>query len=355
MNNTIKSVLLDVGVNVGVLEVLKTDEEFLFDDFKQVWVFLKGLKNVGEVGFDILWVLSENVHNDRYADDCFGFEFFLAQEDDHVDVEARYEGIFIEDIADVVGHVPDEIVIFVLNQWLECTPHHSEHAFLEFLQILLGRLDQVCEWEHSLQLIWGQVKIGFAQVNLAEHQYFHFLVVYDPQFPQYRYYMMEVLRWRVVYALSCMHQVLIRNCPQFLPLLVLNVLLNSCDRSLARAWVQESRQEEVSSVFRFVCPSVVLFFLNFQLVNPFENFFFGKENSAYVAFPGNFILSLLELSQVQCDSIIVVRLWLALNWNDLFSDLGFFGLSEFLESEFLLSFSNSLVSSKVVLDSWDAF
>lgn len=73
---------------MGVLEVLKANEQFLFDDFKQVAVLLEGLENVGQVGLDIVGVLSENVHDDGDADDGFGFEFFLAQQDYHVDVEA---------------------------------------------------------------------------------------------------------------------------------------------------------------------------------------------------------------------------------------------------------------------------
>jgi hypothetical protein len=100
-----------------------------------------------------LWVLAQDVHDDRNSDDGLGLESVLAQKNDHVDVETGYVSVFAQNVAYVIGHVPDEIVVLTLNDRLKRSSHHHVHSFLELLHILLCCLDQVREGEQFFQLV----------------------------------------------------------------------------------------------------------------------------------------------------------------------------------------------------------
>ncbi len=119
------------------------------------------------------------MHDNGDPDNGFSLEFLFAHQDDHVDVKPANVAVFIQDVADVVGHVTQEVVVFGLDDGFEGAPHHHEHALLELLGAFLYGFSQVREWEQPFELIRGQSEVVFVQVNLAEHQHFDLFLVHD--------------------------------------------------------------------------------------------------------------------------------------------------------------------------------
>jgi hypothetical protein len=119
------------------------------------------------------------VHDNGDPDDGFSFKCLFAHQDYHVDVKPANVAVFIENVADVVGHMTQEVVIFGLDDGFKSPPHYHEHALLELLSAFLYGLNQVREREQPFKLIRGQAEVVFVQVNLAEHQHFDLFIVYD--------------------------------------------------------------------------------------------------------------------------------------------------------------------------------